>query len=344
MKYQQHMLLVSLLIAAMLLPACAPAADCDKEEVFCVGLVTNVGKINDQSLNQSAWEAVQQVERDLGARIEYIETTDAKDYARNIATLGDEGYDVIVTVGSALGEATVAAAANYPETDFIGVDQLQVEAVDGVAGLNFREDNAGFLVGALAAMMSKSNKIGAVCGADANPTAWRIIEGYKAGAAFADQFKGVTTEVFVVYPGDESSDKSFADPEWGATTAKSMMDQGTDAIFGCGGASGDDAITAAAQAGAYAIGVETDQYMTLPDAAPRMLSSAMKLIAPGVFELVKLSRDGQFPSGNYFGDVGIAPFHDLDDEVPAAVKAMMEQINTGLLDGSITTKVRPLGD
>jgi len=338
-----YMLLAAILVAAMLLPACAPAAaDCTSEDVFCVGLVTDVGKINDKSFNQSSWEGVQQAEKDLGARVQYIETTDAKDYAKNIATFADEGYDVIVTVGFNLGEATAAAAPTYPDIDFIGVDQFQAETVDGVAGLNFPEDNAGFLVGALAAMMSKSNKIGAVCGTDAVPPVWRFGEGYKAGAAYADGMNGTTTEVFVVYHSDVGFDKTFTDPEWGAATAKSMMDQGADAIFGCGGITGNGAITAAAQAGAYAIGVDTDQYLTLPEAAPRMLSSAMKLLTPGVFDLVKLSKDGAFPSGNYLGDASYAPFHDLESEVPAEVKATMEQINTGLLDGSIKTNVPPV--
>jgi basic membrane protein A len=338
-----YVLLAALLVAAMILPACAPAqADCTDEEVFCVGLVTDVGKINDKSFNQSAWEGVQRAESELGATVQYIETTDAKDYAKNIGTFGDAGYDVIVTVGFALGEATAAAAATYPEVDFIGVDQFQAETVDGVAGLNFPEDQAGFLVGALAAMMSESNKIGAVCGTDAVPPVWRFGEGYKAGAAYADGMTGDTTEVFVVYHSDVGFDKTFTDPEWGASTAKSMMDQGADAIFGCGGITGNGAITAAAQAGAYAIGVDTDQYLTLPEAAPRMLSSAMKLITPGVFDLVKLSQEGNFPSGNYFGQAGYAPFHDLESEVPEDVKATMEQINAGLLDGSIQTNVPPV--
>src|SRR5574339_366932 len=137
-------MLAVVLIAAMILPACAPAqADCKDEGTFCVGLVTDVGKINDKSFNQSAWEGVQRAEKELGAKIQYIETADAKDYAKNIGTFGDEGYDVIVTVGFALGEATAAAAATYPEVDFIGVDQFQAETVDGVAGLNFPEDQAG---------------------------------------------------------------------------------------------------------------------------------------------------------------------------------------------------------
>ena len=307
-----------------------------------MGLVTDVGKINDKSFNQSAWEGVQRAEKELGATVQYIETADAKDYAKNMATFADAGYDVIVTVGFNLGEATVAAAGTYPNVKFIGVDQFQSADTPGVAGLSFPEDNAGFLVGALASMMSKSNKIGAVCGTDAVPPVWRFGEGYKAGAAYADGMKGTTTEVFVVYHSDVGFDKTFTDPEWGASTAQSMMDQGADAIFGCGGITGNGAITKAAQSGAYAIGVDTDQYLTLPEAAPRMLSSAMKLITPGVFELIQLAKDGKFPVGNYYGDAGYAPFHDLDSEVPADVKAEMEKIAAGLLDGSIKTNVPPV--
>jgi basic membrane protein A len=335
-------LLAVLLVAAMILPACAPATpDCADEKTFCVGLVTDVGKINDKSFNQSAWEGAQRAEKELDAVVNYIETADSKDYAKNIATFADENYDVIVTVGFGMGEATIAAAATYPNVKFIGVDQFQAAETPGVVGLNFPEDNAGFLVGALASMMSKTNKIGAVCGTDVVPPVWRFGEGYKAGAAYADGMKGTTTEVFVVYHSDVGFDKTFTDPEWGAATANSMMDQGADAIFGCGGITGNGAITAAAQAGAYAIGVDTDQYLTLPEAAPRMLSSAMKLITPGVFDLIKAAQEGNFPVGNFFGAAGYAPFHDLDSAVPADVKAEMEKINAGLLDGSIKTNVSP---
>lgn len=338
-----YTLFAVLLVAAMLLPACAPAAaDCSSDDVFCVGLVTDVGKINDKSFNQSAWEGVQRAEAELGAKVQYIETADAKDYDKNIATFADEGYDVIVTVGFAMGETTVAAAGTYPNVKFIGVDQFQAADTPGVVGLNFPEDNAGFLVGALAAMMSESHKIGAVCGTDVVPPVWRFGEGYKAGAAYADGMMGSTTEVFVVYHSDVGFDKTFTDPEWGAQTAQSMMDQGADAIFGCGGITGNGAITAAAQAGAYAIGVDADQYFTLPEAAPRMLSSAMKLVVPGVFDLVKLAHDGNFPVGNFFGTAGYAPYHDLESEVPADVKAEMEKIAAGLIDGSITTNVPPV--
>jgi basic membrane protein A len=333
-----------MLVAAMLLPACAPAAggapDCKSAGTFCVGLVSDVGKVNDKSFNQSAWEGVKQAEKDLGAKVQYIETSDAKDYAKNIATFADAGYSVIVTVGFGLGEATAKAAAAYPNIKFIGVDQFQDTTKPvpaNLAGLNFPEDQAGFLVGALAAQMTKSKKIGAICGTDAVPPVWRYGEGYKAGAAYIDP----AVEVTVVYHNDVGFDKTFSDPEWGATTANSMIDKGVDVVFGAGGVTGNGAVTAAAQKGVYAIGVDSDQYFTLPEAQKMLLSSAMKLITPGVFDLVKLAKDNKFPSGNYFGTAGYAPFHDLDSKVPAEVKTKMEAISKGLLDGSIKTNVSP---
>jgi basic membrane protein A len=311
--------------------------------MFCVGLVTDFGKISDRSFNQSAWAGVQQAGKELGAYVQYIETVDTRDYVKNISTFADEKYDVIVTVSFNLRQATREAAGTNPDIDFIGVDQDQFEGtIDNLAGLVFPEDEAGFLAGALAAMMSKTHKVGAVCASDGAAAIWRLGEGYTAGAAYTDELNGMSSDVSVVYHSDAGFETAFFDPEWGAETASAMMDQGMDVIFGCGGSTGNGALIAAADLGAYAIGVDTDQYLTLPEAAPRMLSSAMKLITPGVFELIKLSRDGAFPGGNYLGRVTYAPYHDLEHEVPTTVKTAMEQISAGLRDGSIETHVPPV--
>src|SRR5215216_2851619 len=163
-----YVLITAFLITAMLLPACAPARpNCESEEMFCVGLVTDIGKINDRSFNQSAWKGVQQSQEELGVFAQYIETADVKDSSKNIATFANENYDVIVTVGFNLRDATREAADMYPKVKFIGVDQDQFEgSMKNVAGLIFPEDQAGFLVGALAAMMSETHKVGAVCATD----------------------------------------------------------------------------------------------------------------------------------------------------------------------------------
>lgn len=333
-----NILLITVL-SMFTLASCAPAKiDCARDDTFCVGLVTsNMGKVNDKSFNESAWEAVQEAKKQLGAEVHYIETINAKDYAKNIAAFGEENYDVIVTVGGALADATLDAVSLYPNTDFVAVDQFQDTSVDGVAGLVFPEDQAGFLAGALAAMMSDSRQIGAVCASDGIPSIWRLGEGYKAGAAYIDDLSESTTTVFVIY--NDSFNESFIQPEWGAETARAMMTQGADVIFGCGGRTGDGALIAAAQENAYAIGVDSDQYWTVHEAAPQMLSSVTKLIAPGVWELIQLSHEDNFPSGNYMGQVGFAPFHDLDNEVPPDVREQLETLRIALTDGSIQTKV-----
>jgi len=307
--------------------------------------VTTVGKVDDNSFNQSAWEGVQQAEQQgLIQWARYIETVDVRDYEENISTFADASYDVIVTVGSALGRATSSVAEEYPDIYFIGVDQFQEADAEkpNLAGLVFPEDQAGFLAGALAAQMTATGKIGAVLSTDAYPPVWRYGEGFRVGAKYINP----EVEVNVAYHNDTNFDKASFDPEWGAITAYAMIDDGVDVLFG-GGKTGDGAIVAAVQRGIYVIGAEMDQYYLLPEAVPLLLSSAVKLVSSGTYALIKLARDAQagtgpFPGGNYSGECGYAPFHDLDAEVPAAVKAKMEQINAALLDGSLLTNVPPV--
>ncbi|MCC6606596.1 MAG: BMP family ABC transporter substrate-binding protein [Anaerolineae bacterium] len=311
----------------------AAEGDCTSEDVFCVGVVTDVGEIDDKSFNQSAWEGVLRAEAELGAQVDYIETVDAKDYGANIALFADAGYDVIVTVGFALGEATLEAAATYPDVDFIGVDQFQGEAVANVAGLIFNEDKAGFLAGALAGMLTETNTIAAVLGTDLVPPVVAFKVGYENGALYVNP--DITT-ISTFHPG--GLDVAFTDPEWGASTAAQAVGQGADVIFGAGGKTGNGAlIEVAANEGLFCIGVDTDQWETVPEAHSCLVSSAMKLITPGVFDLIAASQSGSFPAGNFLGNVGLAPFHDFDSNVSDEIKTRLEEINAGLQDGSIET-------
>ncbi len=311
--------------------------DCASPDVLCVGLVTDVGEIDDKSFNQSAWEGVQMAATELGAHVDFIETKDAKDYGANIGLFAENGFDVIVTVGFALGEATAAAAAQYPDIDFIGVDQFQGAPVANVAGLIFPEDRAGFLAGALAAMLTQSNTIAAVLGTDLVPPVVAFKEGYESGARFINpDIQLIST----YHPG--GLDVAFTDPEWGASTARQALDQGADVVFGAGGKTGNGAlIEVAGEAGAFCIGVDTDQWETVPEAHACLVSSAMKLITPGVFNLIQASQEGSFPSGNFVGEVGLAPFHDFDAQISAEIKDRLAELDAGLRDGSISTGYAP---
>ena len=327
-------------IAALALSACGGATaevsedNCADEAVLCVGLVTDVGEIDDKSFNQSAWEGAQRAADELGAFTKYVETKDAKDYASNIALFADKNYDVIVTVGFAMGDATLAAAAEYPEIDFIGVDQGQWGGeIANVAGLIFPEDKAGFLAGALAAQLSETGTIAAVLGTDLVPPVVAFKEGYEAGALYINPDINL---ISTYHPG--GMDVAFVDPEWGATTAKQALDQGADVVFGAGGKTGNGAlIEVASSDGVFCIGVDSDQWETVPEAHPCLVSSAMKLITPGVFDLIQASVDGAFPAGNFFGATGLAPFHDFDSSVPQEVKDKLNEIDAALQDGSLST-------
>ncbi|MFN8478932.1 MAG: BMP family ABC transporter substrate-binding protein [Kouleothrix sp.] len=316
-------------------PTAAPAGTAIK-----IGMVTDIAKLGDKSFNDSAWAGVQMAAKELGVEPKVIETTDPNDYEKNINQFISEGYNVIVTVGFALADATNAAAKANPEVKFIGVDQFQGDTIPNVAGLVFNEDQAGYLAGYLAASMSKSGKIGAILGTDAVPPVWRFGEGYRAGAKAAK----ADVDIQTVYHNDVGFDKTFSDPEWGKATALSMIDKGVDVVFGAGGRTGNGALLAAAERkdkGVLAIGVDTDQYLTVPEAQAVLLSSAFKILDKGTADLILQASKGTLKGGNNYGEVGLAPFHDLDSKVPAELKTKIEELRKQLLDGSLKTNVSP---
>lgn len=313
------------------------AVDCSRADTFCVGLVTDVGGIDDKAFNQSAWDGVLQAQQSLGARVGYLESADATEYDGNLAAFGDGGYDVILSVGYGLTTATQNAVPNYPDSDFVGIDQDNSGVAANYTGLLYHEDRAGFLAGALAAMMSSSGTVGAVLATDQVPTIVLFKESFEAGAKYIDPN---TTVLTVYYPG--GLETAFTDPDWGAARAAEMIGGGADVIFGVGGTTGNGAIVETAKhAGAYCIGVDSDQWETLPETHACLISSAMKRIDSGVFDLIKAAKEGAFPGGNYYGQVGMAPYHDFDSVIPQSVKETMAQLEANLTAGMLSTGVTP---
>lgn len=306
------------------------AVDCASEDFLCVGLVTDLGRVDDKSFNQSAWEGVQASNADS---FDYIETTDSKDYAANIASFVDQDYDVIVTVGFLLGESTIEAAQANPDITFIGVDQFQGEELPNLTGLIFNEDKAGFMAGALAGLLTESNILGAVLGTDAVPPVVAFKEGWENGAKYTNPD---VTLLSTYHPNPETA---FTDPVFGADTARQAIDNGADIIFAAGGQTGNGGLAEIAKDGGdvLCVGVDSDQWDTVPEAQPCLVTSAMKLITPGVTDLIAQAGDGSIAGGNFFGDVGLAPYHDLADRVSPEVQTQLDEIIAGVLDGSIPT-------
>lgn len=330
-------------ILALVLAACSSGADqaddsnCADAEVFCIGLITDTGKVDDKSFNQSAWEGALAAAEELDGVAKYVETVDSKDYANNIAQFTDKSYDAIVTVGFLMAEATVAAAQQYPDVHFIAVDQFQGETLPNVTGLMFPEDQAGYAAGYLAGLMTKTNKLGQVLGLEIAPVQL-FAKGFEAGAKASNSAVDVTT---VYHP---PADNAFADPVWGGQEARKQLDQGADIIFAAGGGTGNGGLIEiakdpAAGESVFCIGVDMDQWNTVPEAHPCLITSAMKLITPGTTQLLLQVADGSIAGGNFYGQTGIAPYHDFEDVIPDDVKDAVADVVAGLKDGSIQTGV-----
>lgn len=346
------LLLVVTMLAACAVPvtpAAAPAESAPAEEAAAeapaikIGLVTDTGGIDDRSFNQSAWEGVKAAAETLGLGeddINYIQSNSPEDYADNLQQFLDADFNVIVTVGFALAEATVAAANENPDVFFIGVDQSQTDTIANLAGLVFHEDRAGYLGGILAGYMSQTGKIASVLGAEIPPVV-AFATGFENGAKSVNPDIEVST---TYYPGDFGN--AFNDPEWGSNTAKQALELGADFIFGAGGNTGNGAITGVAAAeGAgttlFCLGVDQDQWDTVPAAQPCLISSAMKLITPGLAELIEEYAAGNMISGNFYGTTGLASFHDFEDIVPQEAKDAIAAAQTALEDGSLVTGYVP---
>ncbi len=315
----------------------APAGDCSSAEVFCVGLVTDMGKVDDKSFNQSAWEGVQAAAQSTGAQTKYIETTDLKDYGSNIKQFTDAKYDVVVTVGYLMAEATATAAAAAPATKFIGVDQSHEKTMANVAALVFPEDQAGYAAGYLSGLLTTSNKLGQVLGMKIPPVE-KFAKGFEAGAKASNPKVSIAT---VYHP---AGDNAFSDPVWGANTAKQQLSQGIDIVFGAGGKTGNGALGEVAKASGagkstFCVGVDTDQWLTVPEAHPCLVTSATKNLSKGTADLITQAKDGSFKGGPFEGETGIAPYHDLESAVPADVRTKVAGVVKGLTDGTVKTGV-----
>jgi basic membrane protein A len=345
-----YVVLACVLMATLLLAACAPAAGSKKLKI---GLVTDTGGVNDKSFNQSAWEGVQKAATEFGFDAKFIESKQQTDYEKNIDQFATEGYDVIITVGFLMGDATAAKAKQYPNIKFAIIDSSYFPTkgsaacpdtvkdcyddggLKNVTSLLFQEDEVGFLAGVLAAGMTKTGTICTVSGMEIPPVI-KYVVGYQNGAKW---FKPDTKALNVYIP-------SFVDPAKGKETGLSLIGQNCDVLFGVGGNTGNGGLLAAKENGLMAIGVDVDQYGTYPEVKDALLSSAMKNVNTAVYEYLKTIKAGTSKAGILTatiknGGVGLAPFHDWDSKIPQEVKDKIKAAEAGLKDGSLTTGYKP---
>jgi len=306
--------------------------DCIQEKVFCVGLVTDTRGLNDFGLNQNTWAGLEQSHADgVIDQIAYIESVNSKDYEKNIAFFVDSGYDVIVTSGIGLRDATLHSAGLFPDSVFVGMNQFEEDAPSNFIPVTFPEDQMGFFAGALAVQLTRLKKVGEVCETSGIDAMWRYCEGFRAGVEYMDE----TVRVIVAYRDGESSSKLFIDDEWGYNTARSLIESGVDVIFATGGETAVGALRAASEADIQSIGTERDQAAALGDDVSGVVTSVFGQTSSAVREMMRNLSEGK--SINFW--VGKFEFISIDRFISRESLQEMEGVLMGLESGEIKTGV-----
>jgi len=295
-----------------------------------VGLVADAGQLNDNGFNELAFKGLKRAERELGVTGRVVQAATAADYIPNMSTLARQGFDLVIGVGFAQGDAIAATAKRFPNTDFaiVDVDQATLKGKPAnVEGLLFREEQVGYLVGYLAALEAKragSESISAV-GGFKEPPVDRFIAGYRAGAEAAVPGTKVRW--------DYSQD--WVDQAKCKELALNQIAAGSKVVFQVAGGCGLGALSAAKDDRVWGIGVDADQSFL----GPHVLTSALKGVDSAVFLTIKALEDGTFEGGRnvVFGidqeGVGLGT---LSPKANADDVAATEKVEKKLADGQIT--------
>jgi basic membrane protein A and related proteins len=323
--------------AALLLAACGggdddggsaePAEGTDRPE-FKIALVTDVGQLNDRGFNQLAHEGLKRAEKELGVEIRVAQSESAADYVPNHTTLARQGFDLIIGVGFAQGEAVASAAKSFPDSRYaiIDVDQTTLPGKPAnVVGILFREEQAGYLAGVLAGLSVEGGQqvVGSV-GGYKEPPVDRFIAGYQAGA------RSVAPQVRTL--NGYSSD--WDDQAKCKEIALNQISRGASVVFQVAGGCGLGALDAAQERSVWGIGVDADQSFL----GRHVLTSAMKRVDEAVFRTIRSVVDGNWKGGLNltFGlqedGVGLGT---INSQVPEDDRAALDDARQKILAGEI---------
>lgn len=346
MSKKLYVVVAILVLATMLLAACAPKATVAPAPKLKVCQVTDTGGIDDKSFNATAWKGVQDAITQYGIEGKYLESQEVADYEKNINAFLEEKCDLIITVGFFLADATKAAAEANPTAKFSIVDNEYDPIINNVLSQSFQTDEAAFLAGYLAAGVTKTGKI-ATYGGFPIPTVTIFMDGFARGAAYYNEKHGTAVQVIGWDPANTGAglfSSSFDDQAKGKELGISLMDEGADIIMPVAGPVGLGTAAAMKERGTgYVVGVDSDWFLTSPDYSALVLTSVMKNMDATTLAAIKMVKDGAFKGGSTIGNlanngVGLAPFHSLDSVVSAELKAELETLKADILAGKVKTR------
>ena len=316
----------------------------DDADGFNVGMVYALGGLGDESFNDAAQRGIIDAAEDFDVSYDESQPADAGEFSqfqRLYAESTDPDYDLVSCIGFAQLDALTEVAPDFPEQNFMLVDDQLDEP--NVASYQFKEEEGSFLVGALAALLSErsfsagagetdpdSTNVGFVGGVDA-PLIRRFQAGYEAGAMYAADDVDVSTS----YVGD------FADPSGGQEAALSMYESDVDVIYHAAGGSGVGVFQAAQSEGRFAIGVDSDQSLTEADFDDVILASMVKRVDSAVYESVENVVNGEFEGGSQVElgleseGVSCVYGNGIGDEIPQEIVDKIDEIRDGIIAGDI---------
>jgi peptide/nickel transport system substrate-binding protein len=323
-------------------PAAEPTEPPVEEEPFKAGMVTDVGGIDDKSFNATSWAGMEMAEQELGVEVAYLESQQQTDYAANITQFLDQDYDMIITVGFLLGDDTATFAEQNPDTDFAIVDFAYDPVIPNVLGLTFATDEAAFLAGYAAAGMSETGKVGTFGGIEIPPVTI-FMDGYEAGVAYYNEQHGTNVEVL----GTDLFVGNFESTDDGRRAGEDLIAEGADIIMPVAGPVGLGTAAAIQEnPGTMLIGVDTDWCVSAAEYCDVTLTSVLKNMDVAVYTAIEQAKAGTFEGGFYVGTlandgVGIAPFNEFEDDVPADLKAELEELRQGIIAGTVSVAAAP---
>lgn len=288
-----------------------------------ITMVSDIGGINDQSFNQSAWEGLKMAEKELGVNVEVIESKQASEYAQNVETAIDNDSDLVIGIGFQMDAAISDAAKHYPDQKFAIIDHSYEEQPKNVNSIMFNAEEASYLVGLIAGKKTETGKVGFI-GGTRNP----IIESFEYGFLAGVDASGNDVTALRQYA------DTYSDASKGKAIANQMHKDNVDVIFTAAGDTGSGAIEAARENNKMAIGVDKDQNSLAPQ---NVITSAIKRVDMVVFNTIKDLVNGEFKGGevSVYGlkedGVGIAPTTEknVDPEIIEFVKEQSEKIKNG---------------
>lgn len=314
--------------------------DAKKSDVK-VGMAYDVGGRGDQSFNDSAAAGLDKAKKEFGLDSQESEAEDGESESareERLRTFADAGYNPIIAVGFAYSAAVGKVAAEYPDINFAIIDDSANEKVANVASLVFAEEQGSFLVGAAAALKSKSGEVGFVGGVE-TPLIQKFQAGYEAGAKAVNP----SIKVDVTYLTQAPDFSGFGDPAKGKTAAEGMFDGGADIVYHAAGGSGAGVFEAAKAANKLAIGVDSDQYNTAdPSVKDVILTSMLKNVDVAVYNYLQKVVDGDTPTGVTTYDlkvdgVGYSTSGGKIDDI----KSKLDDYKQQIIDGKITVPTAP---